>query len=87
MSLVLAILLLMVVLGMPGATVGMSLTAVSLIWLAFWLVQFLDLMASPTHRFPGPYDKPIWAAVFIFLFPVAPVAFWIWKNTIERPAH
>ncbi|MEX0653155.1 MAG: hypothetical protein WD534_07835 [Phycisphaeraceae bacterium] len=57
---------------------------VGFVWLVFWLVHFVDLMASPPQRFPGPHDKPIWAAVFILLVPLAPFAFWLWKQATDR---
>ncbi|MEX0744337.1 MAG: hypothetical protein WD118_01940 [Phycisphaeraceae bacterium] len=78
-------------LGPGGPSVAMHaawlVPVVALTWLIFWLVQFVDLMASRDSRFAGRHDKLIWAAVFVFVFPLAPFAFWLWKQAvIDRDA-
>jgi hypothetical protein len=32
---------------------------------------------------PGKYDKCLWTAVFIFVFPLAPFAFLGWKHAYK----
>ncbi|MCE9592269.1 MAG: hypothetical protein K8S99_17320 [Planctomycetes bacterium] len=68
--------------AMPPLSVIVPVIAVTLI--SLWLIQFTDLMRSPESRFPSRWDKPIWAAVFILLFPIAPIAFWVWKQACEN---
>lgn len=47
---------------------------------AVWLVQFVQLMLLSDSDLPGRYDKVLWAAAFIFVFPLAPFAFLFWKR-------
>jgi len=56
---------------------------VPLALIVFWMNQFIDLMCSPEARFVTRWDKPIWAAVFILLFPLAPFLFWCWKVAMK----
>ena len=58
---------------------SLVLGVTALLWVMFWLSQFIDLMRRSDDEFVGRFDKLIWAAVFILLFPLAPVAYWIWK--------
>lgn len=46
----------------------------------FWLWQFVQLMLLSDVDFPGRYDKPLWAATFLFVWPAAPFAFLAWKS-------
>ena len=45
----------------------------------FWVYQFVQLMLLPEADFPGKYDKFLWTAAFIFVFLLAPFAFYGWK--------
>jgi len=44
-----------------------------------WIYQFIQLMLLSDADFPGKYDKLLWAAAFILLFPITPFAFLWWK--------
>jgi hypothetical protein len=48
--------------------------------IAFWIYQFVELMRLDDNSFSGRYDKMIWGAAFILLFPLAPIAFLYWKH-------
>lgn len=81
------ILLIMIAMGLPGnqpiataQVVAMLVPLIGFAWLLFWIVQFVDLMSLGDVHFMGRYDKLIWGAVFVFLFPLAPFAFWLWKQ-------
>ena len=50
--------------------------------LAFWCYQFIFLMMIEDDLFPGKLDKAIWAAVFIFVAPLAPFVFRLWRRAI-----
>jgi hypothetical protein len=50
------------------------------VWVVFWVWQFVQLMMLEDRLFPGRFDKLVWGMVFVFLCPVAPVAFLVWKN-------
>jgi hypothetical protein len=52
---------------------------VGLAWL--WLRQFVWMMSLEDDSFPGTFDKLIWGLVFVFLSPIAPLAFIVWKRT------
>lgn len=58
----------------------MILLLLALLVIGFWIYQFIGLMTLDDKSFPGRYDKVIWAAVFILLFPLAPIAFLYWKH-------
>jgi hypothetical protein len=45
-----------------------------------WIFQFAQLMTLGDELFPGRFDKTLWAAAFILVFPVAPFAFMWWKR-------
>ncbi|MEO7719122.1 MAG: hypothetical protein ABIY70_23235 [Capsulimonas sp.] len=49
-----------------------------------WVVQFAQLMMFEDDSFRGHWDKLIWVAVFILVFPVAPFAFLIWKKAYQE---
>ena len=51
-----------------------------------WAHQFVELMRLPDSAFPGRYDKALWAAAFVIVFPIAPFAFLAWRNIVEGPA-
>jgi hypothetical protein len=44
-----------------------------------WIKQFVFLMMLDDSSLPGKYDKPVWGTAFIFLFPIAPFAFMLFK--------
>jgi hypothetical protein len=46
-----------------------------------WLKQFVWMMSLGDDSFAGRYDKLIWGLAFVFLFPIAPFAFILWKGT------
>ena len=48
-----------------------------------WVVQFAGFMVLDDKTFPGTYDKLIWGAAFILVFPVAPFAFIVWKSALK----
>lgn len=52
----------------------------ALLLAAIWVYQFAFLMSLADQDFPGSYDKLIWAAAFILLAPVAPLAFLFYKG-------
>jgi hypothetical protein len=49
---------------------------------AFWVYQFVFLLMLEDNFFPGKFDKLIWGAVFIFLWPFAPFVFLLWRGAI-----
>ena len=51
-----------------------------LVMILAWLWQFLQLMLLEDSMFPGRHDKLIWGAVFVFIWPLAPIAFMVWKR-------
>lgn len=53
---------------------------VYLFFAAIWVFQFAMLMTLDDKSFPGGFDKLIWAAAFLLVFPVTPFAFMLWKN-------
>jgi len=53
---------------------------VPVVWAAFWVVQFVQLMLLEDELFAGRYDKPLWVAAFLVLAPLAPFAFLVWKG-------
>ena len=54
---------------------------VALAMLIFWCCQFVLLMLMEDGLFPGAYDKLIWGIAFIFIAPLAPIAFVFWRKT------
>jgi hypothetical protein len=56
------------------------LVLIVLLPIAFWIYQFVELMRLDDNSFNGRYDKVIWGAAFILLFPLAPIAFLYWKH-------
>ena len=51
----------------------------------FWCFQLTFLMLMEPDLFPGPHDKALWVAVFIFVAPLAPFAFHFWRQAILAP--
>lgn len=52
---------------------------VALLIALVWIYQFIQLMLLSDADFPGKYDKILWAAAFVLVFPIAPFAFLWWK--------
>ncbi len=52
---------------------------VGLIIALVWMYQFIQLMLLSDADFPGKHDKILWAAAFVLLFPITPLAFLWWK--------
>ena len=68
-------------LGESGTT-GIAFVVViiaALVLAIFWVYQFVQLMLLEDRWFSGRYDKPLWVGVFVFIFPLAPFAFLMWK--------
>ncbi len=57
-----------------------SIIIVALLFLIFWWWQFIQLMMLSDSDFPGRYDKPLWAVLFIVAFAIAPFLFIHWKS-------
>jgi hypothetical protein len=51
-----------------------------LILVIVWVIQFSQLMTLGDEVFPGRYDKALWVAAFLLIFPLAPFAFLWWKQ-------
>ena len=51
---------------------------------AFWISQPFDLMASPDDRFPGTYDKVVWAAVMIVWPVLGSLTCWMFMSRLIR---
>ena len=54
--------------------------SVILVWLYFWVLMFANMMLFGPKELPWEYDKVIWSCLFIILPPIAPFAFWMFKN-------
>ncbi len=61
---------------------GLLIFAVLALLAAFWIFQFVQLMALSDHDFPGRYDKPLWVAAFLLGTVLGAAAFWFWKSLI-----
>ena len=48
----------------------------------FWISQFVFLMSLEADQFPWPYDKALWVATFLLAAPLAPFAFYCWRNVV-----
>jgi len=48
----------------------------------FWVYAFVQLMLLEPRYFSGPHDKILWVVSFIFAMPLAPFAFYFWKQAI-----
>jgi NADH:ubiquinone oxidoreductase subunit 6 (subunit J) len=64
--------------GHSGIAFAIILVA-ALVIAIFWLYQFVQMMLLEDRWFPGRFDKPLWVAVFVLVFPLAPFAFLMWK--------
>lgn len=62
---------------------GFLLLLVCIAVIAIWGVMFATLMLLTDAQLPGRYDKPQWVAAFLLAAPLAPFAFWIFKNGYE----
>ncbi len=51
-----------------------------LLWSALWVVEFVQLMLVEDRLFMGRHDKALWVAAFLVMFPLAPIAFHLWKK-------
>lgn len=61
------------------------LLIVIIVFVLFWLFEFILLMHFRDHFLPGRYDKCIWGLCFIILPFVAPFAFALWRfNPMEK---
>ncbi len=60
---------------------GLLIVIASVALFAFWCYQFALLMMMEDDLFPGVYDKLIWGMAFVFLAPLAPIAFVFWRRT------
>jgi hypothetical protein len=67
--------------------IGVGFVIVIVALLPLWGYQFIQLMLLSDSDFPGKYDKLAWAAVFTFLFPLAPFAFMYWKQAYVTLRH
>jgi hypothetical protein len=57
-----------------------ALVIIFLVLALFWIPQFVQLMLLSDEDFLGRYDKVGWVLAFIFVFPLAPFAFVMYKN-------
>lgn len=54
----------------PGIPVFLALAVILLLFARAWRYEFIGLMNRPDDSFPGRFDKPIWAALMVFLPPL-----------------
>ena len=54
----------------PGIPMLLALAFVLLMFARAWRYEFIGLMNRPDDSFPGRFDKPIWAALMVFLPPL-----------------
>ena len=59
---------------------ALAIIVIVLLFLVVWARQFIQLMMFSDSDFPGRYDKPIWAVLFIAAFVIAPFLFIYWKS-------
>jgi hypothetical protein len=57
-----------------------SVVALVLVLAVIWWYQFVQLMLLADADFPGKYDKILWVAAFVWIAPLAPLAFLLWKS-------
>jgi hypothetical protein len=67
-------------LGLPDEGMVLLLLIIALPLAFFWVTQFVQLMLLEDRLFPGKFDKAIWGAAFIVLWPLTPFAFRAWKS-------
>lgn len=72
-----AIVLLVIVAANPPAGVLLTAIALAVLWFRWWAIEFSFLMGLRDVDFPGRYDKPIWAAMLVFL---GPVGLWMFRE-------
>ena len=56
---------------------------VVVIFLAFWIVQFAQLMALEDRCFPGRHDKVLWVVALVAANVAGAAAFWLWKKVMS----
>lgn len=54
--------------------------AILLFIILFWGFEFTQLMMLSESDFPGQFDKILWVATFLLVFPFAPFVFMYWKR-------
>ena len=54
--------------------------------LTFWLSQIMALMRMADDEFVGRYDKPLWAAILIFLSVLGAALFAYWRWQRDAPS-
>jgi hypothetical protein len=59
---------------------GVAIGVIALLLLIVWWWQFIQLMMFSDSDFPGRYDKPLWAVLFIVACVIAPFLFMHWKS-------
>ena len=66
-------------------TMVVTLVVVSLVFFFVfaWAREFTWMMLLDEREYAGRHDKPIWALVFVVLFPLAPFVFQLWRRTRE----
>lgn len=67
--------------GMPG------LIILSLLWVVFWVHQFLILMRLDTDAFPSEIARGGWIAFFFIIFWLAPIAFVFYHASLRKEHH
>lgn len=48
----------------------------------FWVYQLNSLMMMRDHQLCANYDKVVWGFLFVFIAPIAPFLFIIWKKSM-----
>jgi len=56
-----------------------TLIVVGIALVVFWIYEFVLLMLMSDDRFPGRFDKPIWAAILLIGFVPGAVVFFLWQ--------
>ena len=54
----------------PEIPMLLALAFVLFLFARAWRYEFIGLMNRPDDSFPGQFDKPIWAALMVFLPPL-----------------
>ncbi|MBL4883005.1 MAG: hypothetical protein JKY95_00535 [Planctomycetaceae bacterium] len=65
---------------MMAIIIGFLFWGIILAWAYFWVVMFVSMMLFGPKDLPWEYDKAIWGVLFIALAPMAPFAFWMFKD-------
>lgn len=56
------------------------LCGLAVVFVVFWVSQFIQLMLLSDEDFPGKNDKILWFVTFILLSVIAPGLFAWWKQ-------